>query len=439
MKKTNLFLLVVLFLTSCTAPATPEPTQTLTPEPTSTQTPTETPTLTPTPTPTITPTPTQIGGGAGRLVFVYSEREFEEKFPDLTGGRHVFVANIDGTNLIPITSELEEFNFLKNVSPDGTKALITSTSWWQAPNSDLYLVHLDSLDTKPVRIARELPNYSARNNLSAKWLDDTKIIYIGQGEEGFGIYIINADGTNPVNIERNSPYEILAVSKERVYWDIKKTRKEGNRSFSINYVWWTSLDGTDGGRLMFDGEQVTFKGTVGSNRSTLAFSPDGEKVAWIEGATATIHHDYLYIASVSDIDNAQVLDPEPLTGFTDLRWLNNVKVLAYDRGSVGSAYDTTNTVYGLYEISVGQDLKINNYRLSPNLMVAEDYYSLLMYGISPDGRTLLCITKDGQEDSDGNSIAKLNFLNLETKIFSEVSDFNFLVNSGNGRNVLWLP
>jgi hypothetical protein len=439
MKKINLFLLVALFLTSCATPATPEPTQTLTPEPTSTQTPTQTSTSTPTPTPTITPTPTQVGGGAGRLVFVYSDDEYGEKFPNLTGGRHVFVANIDGTNLMPITRELEEFNLVKDVSPDGTKILVTSSSGWRDTHSDLYLVNLNSLDSKPVRLAKGLPNENLIDNLTAKWIDDTKIIYIGQGEAGFGIYIINADGTDPVNIERNSPFEILAVSKERVYWATKVTKNlGGNRSTTYQYIWWTSLDGTDSERLTLNEKQMVFQGS--SLRLDLAFSPDGEKIAWLEGATSTFHHNYLYVASVSDLENAQVLDPEPITNSINLKWLNDSKVLVYDASSVEGrldyVYDTTSIVYGLYEIFIEQNLEINNYRLSPEIIGAGDSTKLRIYDVSSDGRLLLCIT--GAKNAEGDYVAKLNSLNLETKVLSELSGFDFLLTNGR-RGMFWIP
>src|SRR3972149_2980577 len=118
MKHTNLFLLVVLFLASCAAPTTPAPTQTLVPEPTATQT----------AAPTNSPAPTQVGGASGRFIFTYQKDEFIASFPDLKGETNVFVANIDGTNLTPITRGLEGFNYLKAVSPDGTKALIASAS-----------------------------------------------------------------------------------------------------------------------------------------------------------------------------------------------------------------------------------------------------------------------------------------------------------------------
>jgi len=425
MKKTNLFLFVVLFFASCASPATPEPTRTLTADPIKTLTPTNIPTETPTPTPTITPTPTQIGGGSGRLIFIYTDGEYEKDFPDLNGLRHVFVANLDGTNLQPVTDELEgnyRTNLLKDVSPDGTKALITSAYTWNDKKADLYVADLDSLDAPLFRLARSLPNYpSAGNILSAKWLDDTRVIYIGQGDAGYGIYIINADGTNQTNIERNNPYEILGVSKERVYWSTIVSKQIGNQTWSTWYVWWTSLDGAERGKLLFNDVQIAF------HIDTLAFSPDGEKIAWLEPRTPTFLHNYLHISLVSEIDNPQTMNQEPLTSGLYLKWVDDDSVLIFDEGTLqitNRSFDTTSIVYGLYEVSATQDLKIKNHILPPDF---KHYYHL--YDVSPDGRTILC-----------GSGTTLYLLELETSTFSELPFGIKIGIHGYGSNtVLWIP
>src|SRR5271157_5949398 len=196
MKHTKLFLLAILFLASCGAPATPAPTSTFT------QAPTQTPTQTPIPTPTLTPTPTQVGGGSGRFIFELTKADFSKSFPDLKGDQNVFITNEDGTGLTPLTNGLNGYNYLESISPDGNKVLISSCSDQSCDNSNLttlYSIDLNSLDSEPQKLATGL---ASRNGFwsVAKWIDDTRLVYIGQRENGFGIYIINSDGTNSSNI-----------------------------------------------------------------------------------------------------------------------------------------------------------------------------------------------------------------------------------------------
>lgn len=448
MKYTKLFLLVVLFLASCGAPATsaPVPTQTFTPEPTATQT--------PLPTPTITPAPTQVGGGSGRFIFTYIKDEFLAAFPDLKGETNVFVANIDGTNLTPITNGLEGNNYLRDVSPDGTKVLITSTSDSKNKDAILYLVNLNSLNSEPIKLAEGLPNDYGGNS-AVKWINDSQIVYVGKGEAGFGIYKINADGTNLVNIykynndgEGNKPFEILAIDLDnaRIYWDTLIDRVEGgNRHFTKYYVWWSSLDGSsERTPLEFDGKQMFFENVFGPD---LVFSPDGTKIAWVEGATpedAPLYQNYLHIASISDINNPYTI--ETLTGLLILKWFpDNSKILVFDLGSVsdffGNPADTTNDLYGIYEVSTIPNVPIKNYHLATDNMIAIEkinggynYSSTAIYDISPDGRQIIfAIFKI---NADGHFNSKLNFLNLETITFSEASDSTFSNTIG---DVHWIP
>lgn len=438
MKYTKLFLLVVLFLASCAAPATsaPVPTQTFTPEPTATQT--------PIPTPTMTPAPTQVGGGSGRLIFTYRKEEFIKAFPDLKGEINVFVANIDGTKLTPITNGLKGYNYFESVSPDGTKVLIASRSKLQ-PDAILYLVNLNSLDSEPIKLTDGLPQYYGGNS-TAKWIDDSQIVYIGQGEAGFGIYKINVDGTNPINIykynndgEGNKPFQILAIDSTHIYWDTQITTRLNSNSVNDKYyVWWSSLEGSERSPLELNGKQIFFETVLGSG---LIFSPDGTKVAWIEGATPESgppYHNYLHIASISDINNPYTL--ETLTSEIFLNWWpDGSKILVFDIGAVwgtrGTTEDPTNDLYGIYEVSVAPDLPIKNYHLATVVMGLRNSYFMDLYNISPDGRLMVCATYE--KNASGSFDSKLKFLNLETITFADANGFTFS-NTANG-GVHWIP
>lgn len=436
MKHTKLFLLVVLFLASCATPATSAPTltPTFTPQPTATQT------SIPTSTPTVTPAPTQVGGGSGRLIFTYN------KDNKLVSGNNVFVANIDGENLTLITKD-NNFNHLKDISPDGTKVLISSTSDHEGKDATLYLVNLNSPDSK-IKLADGLPNYYGRNS-TAKWLDDKKIIYIGNGETGFGIYLINTDGTNPINIykvtdnnPKNKPFEILAIGDDRIYWDAQVTTTQ-------YYISWSSLDGIEQNPLKFNGKQMFFDKYGGP--PSLAFSPDSTKIAWVEHTASD--HNYLHIASISDIDNPYTLDAEPLTSSIILKWWpDGTKILVFDKDSVLSfvmkgRIDSASDLFGIYEVPVTPNSPIINYHLDVNKMMpfktetdnnstAYITADIDLYDISPDGRQIICMVYE--LNSDGEFERKLSFLDLKTHTFSEASGFTFS-NKAIIMDVRWIP
>jgi hypothetical protein len=436
--KKNLFISIflVFVLTACGSPVVTQPTEstflpsTATFEPTNVPTANPTATLTLPPTPTITLSPTPLGGGAGRLIFTQSKEEYIKTFPDLKGVKNAFIIDVDGTDLTPITNGLEGYNYLKEVSPDGTKVLIASTTKSNNKTTNLYLINLKSLDSEPIKIAEGLPNFFGDNS-PAKWIDDSQILYIGKGDAGFGIYSLKADGTNPTIIvkynndgEGNKPHEVLAVNKTHILWD---SRSGTDKYGKYNY-WLSSRDGTERKVIEYDGKPLGF-----DTNKDIAFSPDGTKVIWIEGATRTFHHNYLHIASITDIDNQLTLDSEPLTSYLDFKWFpDGSKILVFDIGSAielfGNPYDSTNNLSGLYKLDVSNGNNILNYHLPK-----ETVGSMLLFDISPDGRQVVIQTDE--KNGTGGVVPKIMLLNLETQNLSEISDITILPNDG----VHWIP
>lgn len=275
MKRLKLLLLFALLISSCAPAVTATPTST----PTNTMTPSPTATRTPSPTPTITPTPTQIGGGSGKLIFEYYKAAYEKAFPDLKGELNVFTSNWDGTNLTPITNGLNGFNRINSISPDGRMVLVSSRSGLLGKDA-LYLINLNSTENEPIKLASQLDG-------QAIFLDDARIVYIGKGSNGYGIYTINIDGTNQTKI--GSPTVktwtgIESADKTRVYWIGSKKEYFKDSSGSLymygDYggLWWTNIDGSGQGKLESNGHQI-FPG--GFFRGGVAFSPDGTRIAWI--------------------------------------------------------------------------------------------------------------------------------------------------------------
>jgi serine/threonine protein kinase len=104
------------------------PTETFTPEPTATLFPTETPTASPTP----------LGGGTGEFAFV-SER---------TGTPQIYLANIDGTNVRPLTN-ISDGACQPDWSPDGSRLVFVSpceSGEDIQKNASLFLVNADGSD-----------------------------------------------------------------------------------------------------------------------------------------------------------------------------------------------------------------------------------------------------------------------------------------------------
>lgn len=453
MKSTKLFLLVVLFLASCGAPATsaPMPTETFTPVPTVTQT--------LVPTPTITPAPTQVGGGSGRFVFTYRKDEFLAAFPDLKGETNVFVANIDGTNVTPITIGLDGNNYLMSVSPDGSKILVISTSKLKNKEANLYLVNLDSLESEPIKLADDLPNYYG-NNSSAKWINDSEIIYIGQGKAGFGIYKINTDGTNPINIykhnndvEGDKPFELLAIDSKRIYWNTRITTSISSNTVYHTYsLWWSSLDGGERNPLEFDGKQVILKpdGSV----VNIVFSPDGTKIAWGEQlrfeSVPPYSKSYLHIASISDINNPYSI--QTLSNPYVIKWFpDGTNILVFDLWSQNRTLEeyiefykkypedfegSINDLYGVYQVSTSPNLSIRNYNFTSETMGSLNANAYMdLYDVSPDSRQIILSTYE--KDDKGSYDTTLKLFNLDTLTFSDVSGFTFANTAING--IHWIP
>lgn len=253
----------------------PTPTASNTPTPTNTSTPT--PTATFTPTPTLTPTPTPIGGGSGKVLFEYERAGFESEFPDLEGKRNIFIADLDGGNLIPITNGLRGYNNTEDISPDKTKILVASFSdsdRRKDSKGTLYVLDINNIDAGPIEIVQ---GFSQRSYYpAAKWLNDTEFVYVGRGEQGEGIYRADIYGTPPIKINSlgRRPERIVAVDDERVYWTLGEYKDYYVRKGDYTAIWWSSLDGSEQGKLEFEGVQVEFFAY------NYAFSPDGKWIAW---------------------------------------------------------------------------------------------------------------------------------------------------------------
>lgn len=419
---------------------------TITPTPTSTNTPTltPTPTATATQTPTLTPTPTQIGGGSGRFIFELKKEDFAEKFPNLEGERNIFIANTDGTNFRAITNGLEGNNFIQDISPDGTKLLISSAPDRQG---NLYCIDLSSPELNPIKLASDLPEYSWVET-SAKWIDNTKLVFIGEGESGFGIYSVNSDGSNQrviykqPNGDINRPVEILAIFDKKIYWSSQtRTNLGGNRWDVQNYPWWSDMngDGTKKEPLEVNGKQIEFD----SYFYPLAFSPDGNWLVWMgkseDRPTSPINR--LHITSFPTMEKDQYIDI--MWSYATIKWfVDSSKVLVFDYKSIEYSYsynyDTSADLFGLYTVSTPPLHVENEHRtdvfytlIPPSNSSSENHCSGKIGDFSPDGQQLLVFSSKPNTECETDVIYMLD---LETMTFSEV-----LSGINASPRVYWLP
>jgi len=355
------------------------------------------------------------------------------------------MANVDGSELIPITDGLKGFNRVVGISPNGKMILIISFSQQYPaynPSGDLYLINLDSLDSEPIKLAKGLTWIDA-----AAWLDNTRVVYIGTGPEGHGIYIVNIDGSNPrnilINFPKATPITILSSDKTRVYW---------NSNVKINgcdctAVWWTNIDGTGQGKLESNGSQVIYFG------GGLAFSPDGTKVAWLPQQDADCDPNLvdiekycyrLYVADPSNLENPLHIalhTPEnadgsinPDTGLVENTmsltwWPDNSRVLLFSYPQPCQSWDPPNCSpisFGLFVL----DLSNSNSTISTMKSVPiPRMANINIHNFSPDGRKILVTI--------GYS-CETNILDLETMVLSEVlTDRSSVEDSVCG--VYWLP
>jgi len=172
------------------------------PKPTSSSFPTHTsipptqtsiPTSTLEPTMTFTSTPTPIGGGSGRIAFT----------SDRNGALDIYIMNSDGGNVVELTNEISP-KYSPAWSPDGTKIAFASNS---DDRAFLYIMNSDGsnpiklIDTKALEDQSSLIGRFESGCCSVSWSHDGKtLIFTTRYHSGCcrllaDIYSINVDGS----------------------------------------------------------------------------------------------------------------------------------------------------------------------------------------------------------------------------------------------------
>jgi len=405
----------------------------------------------------------------------------------LNGELNVFISNIDGADLTPITNGLKGFNRIESISTDGQMVLVSSRSNYLA-KGDLYLIRLNSLRSAPIKLAGGLGTTSRQ----AIFLDNTRIVYIGQGSQGYGFYVSNVDGTvsSRIGAPTGRVWWVVSSDKTRIYWGAIE-KKYFRDSFGSLYaygdtetLWWTKIDGSGQGKLESNGQQI-----IGS----YAFSRDGKRLAWIPaqyepGCTAesfytkwitegtytewaalplpmaashgiseswhgrTIDMDFvdayvrqcfiLYIAPLSDLNNPTEVVLMPPTNlikgdFTfgeeyDLIWEpSGSRLLLFNNGHERYFVGIDHEPLLYYVNLMDTEAKLAEYKHSLFYRAFARKFHLL--GLSPDGQQILVANRAGG--------SYIKILDLNTLTFSDSFGSKLTPDSDVGRigSIYWLP
>jgi hypothetical protein len=369
--------------------------------------------------------------------------------------------------------------------------VLVASRFDRASKGDLYLINLNSLDSPPTRLAKGLVAYGGQ----AIFLDNTRIVYIGQGSENYGFYVINTDGTNPLKIGApiGIQWGIKSSDKTRVYWvTIQNKTFTDSSGFSYMWgdfqtLWWINLDGSGQGKLESNGQQIMdYK---------YAFSPDGTSIAWIpaqtepgcswepgyfapwvQGGAYTQHSKngevidkayvdayvrkclLLHVASLANMDNdikiplIPPFDPAKDDFFYHKEyyltwWPDSSKILAYDGGGAFNPYVTDHYLLSLYQIApkdANPKLTLLKVLFNSSMVVQPGAGAIPYlpdgfesFNFSPDGRQILF----DKYSSNGNQGSIINILNLETMNYADDFANNITPDLQVQRvgSIYWLP
>ena len=263
---------------------TETPTRTPSPQPptaTPIATATTTPTMPATATPTWTPSPQPPTAVSTVLPTAAPVSPSKEKAPafivfasdapgDTTGRAGIYRVNLDGTGLTELRPFSRQGDWDVAVSPDGQRML------YSGGDGDIHLINAGSSDPVNLTNTRDPQEYwplwspdGRRIAYERYSYSDNTTRRINQDADIADIYIMNAEGSNPVNLTNNQP----GYSSGAQAWS-----PDGQR---IAFVAWSSGGQQDIYVMNADGtNRVNLTNTPDSNEIKPAWLSNGERIAY---------------------------------------------------------------------------------------------------------------------------------------------------------------
>jgi Tol biopolymer transport system component len=232
----------------------------------------------------------------------------------------IYVMNADGTNPINLTNNDYEADAVSPAwSPDGkyiafSKSIITvrfleETSYY-IPPSDLYVMNADG--TNPINLTQS----DKADELFPAWSPDGKYIAFSKrsnmspnDRSPSDIYVMNADGTNPINLTQSDKADELspAWSPDGKY--IAFTKSSGERSSLRSDIFGVFVSPAEIYVMNADGTNpINLTQSDKADERGPAWSPDGKYIAFSKGSRG-----WFYYSRDIYVMNADGTNPIALT------------------------------------------------------------------------------------------------------------------------------
>lgn len=171
--------------------------------------------------------------------------------------RDIYIYDSNGEKPKRITSH-SKVDYIASFSPDGKKILFNST---RNGNADIYVVNIDSTELKRLTFSTSDSSYN-----SPQWSPNGKkiIYYLGVSKLKDQLYVMNANGSNKINISKDSLQNFYPswVSKNKIVYTQRRNE--------INHIFSSSPNGNHNKQLL---KAESFYARI---------SPNGKMIAYID-------------------------------------------------------------------------------------------------------------------------------------------------------------